>query len=322
SSSGELNSEAAHQTGITSKTNDLKKESTEYEASNRISKISDGNDKTTDDSKEVLPSTELGFKRLRGAEDTEAMLRDERNVLRRSNSSAFSRYNTASNANKFSFVNTGSSSARDSKLELTRKGSVCDVQSPLVNDLPNQYSNVGSNNINMASTTDNAFAKPAVLKNKSASSSTFRLGHPSSAFQPMKNDLLNAARKPVLDKADGVTTKAGLKQPRLTHQELDMQDRLQHQQPTDHDTLSLKKMAADAPHCGSSNVLGGPVPVEGNAGNYSVNGSNSGSNHASNGPHGSSTLADTVGTNIESDNGIAGKSGSGGSGDASGTGSR
>ncbi|KAG4123740.1 hypothetical protein ERO13_D11G344400v2 [Gossypium hirsutum] len=321
SSSGELNSEAAHQTGITSKTNDLKKESTEYEASNRISKISDGNDKTTDDSKEVLPSTELGFKRLRGAEDTEAMLRDERNVLRRSNSSAFSRYNMASNANKFSFVNTGSSSARDSKLELTRKGSVCDVQSPLVNDLSNQYSNVGSNNINMASTTDNAFAKPAVLKNKSASSSTFRLGHPSSAFQPMKNDLLNAARKPVLDKADGVTTKAGLKQPRLTHQELDMQDRLQHQQPTDHDTLSLKKMGADAPHCGSSNVLGGPVPVEGNAGNYSVNGSNSGSNHASNGPHGSSTLADTVGTNIESDNGIAGKSGSGGSGDASGTGS-
>ncbi|KAG4177730.1 hypothetical protein ERO13_A11G325400v2 [Gossypium hirsutum] len=90
--SGELNSEAAHQTGITSKTNDLKKESTEYEASNRISKISDGNDKTTDDSKEVLPSAELGFKRLRGAEDTEAMLRDERNVLRRSNSSAFSRY--------------------------------------------------------------------------------------------------------------------------------------------------------------------------------------------------------------------------------------
>ncbi|KAK8330297.1 hypothetical protein V6Z12_A11G386200 [Gossypium hirsutum] len=319
--SGELNSEAAHQTGITSKTNDLKKESTEYEASNRISKISDGNDKTTDDSKEVLPSAELGFKRLRGAEDTEAMLRDERNVLRRSNSSAFSRYNTASNANKVSVVNTGSSSARDSKLELTRKGSVCDVQSPLVNDLPNQCSNVGSNNIDMASTTDNAFAKPAVLKNKSASSSAFRSGHPSSAFQPMKNDLLNAARKPILDKADGITTKAGLKQPRLTHQELDMQDCPQHQQATDHDTLSLKKMAADAPHCGSSNVLGGPVPVEGNAGNYSVNGSNSGSNHSSNGPHGSSTIADTVGTNIESDNGIAGKSGSGGSGDASGAGS-
>ncbi|XP_040938181.1 two-component response regulator-like APRR7 [Gossypium hirsutum] len=296
--SGELNSEAAHQTGITSKTNDLKKESTEYEASNRISKISDGNDKTTDDSKEVLPSAELGFKRLRGAEDTEAMLRDERNVLRRSNSSAFSRY-----------------------FRTDKKGSVCDVQSPLVNDLPNQCSNVGSNNIDMASTTDNAFAKPAVLKNKSASSSAFRSGHPSSAFQPMKNDLLNAARKPILDKADGITTKAGLKQPRLTHQELDMQDCPQHQQATDHDTLSLKKMAADAPHCGSSNVLGGPVPVEGNAGNYSVNGSNSGSNHSSNGPHGSSTIADTVGTNIESDNGIAGKSGSGGSGDASGAGS-
>ncbi|XWS66956.1 hypothetical protein CRYUN_Cryun05aG0244700 [Craigia yunnanensis] len=325
--SSKLKSEVANQTGITSKTTDLKKESAEYEASNRLSKISDSNDKTINDSKE-LSSIELGLKRLRGVKDARTVVRDERNVLRRSDSSAFSRYNTASNANKVPIVNIGSSSALDNNLELTRKGSVCDIRSHLINDLPNQCSNVGSNNIDMGSTTNNAFPKPAVLKNKSVASSTVRSSHPSSAFQSKKSDLLSATQKVVLDKADDVTTTAGQSQPRGIHQELQMQlpphhyDQHRHrahgmqQQPPEHDDLSLKKMVADAPHCGSSTVLGGPV--EGNAGNYSVNGSASGSDHGSNGPNGSSPAVNTVGTNVESNNGIAGKSGSG---DASGSGS-
>ncbi|XVE61770.1 hypothetical protein DITRI_Ditri06bG0066500 [Diplodiscus trichospermus] len=331
SPSSELKSEAANQSGITSKTTDLKKESAEYEASNRISKISGSYDKTSNDSKELLPSIELGLKRLRGVKDAGTVFRDERNVLRRSDSSAFSRYNTASNANKVPIINVGSSSALDNNLELTRKGSVCDVRPHLVDDLPNQSSNVGSNNIDMGSTTNNAFAEPAVLKNKSAASSTFRSSYPSSTFQPLKNDLLCASKKVVVDKVDDVTTTAGVAQPRGTHQEFQMQHPTHHydqhhhlangmqqkQQPPEHDELSLKKMAADAPHCGSSNVLGGPV--EGNAGNYSVNGSASGSNQGSNGPNGCSTAVNTVGTNIESDHGIAGKSGSG---DASGSGSK
>ncbi|XP_022745742.1 two-component response regulator-like APRR7 isoform X2 [Durio zibethinus] len=330
SPSRKLTSEAANQTGIASKSTDLKKESAEYEASNKISKISDSNDKTINDCKELLPSIELGLKRLRGVKDSGTVFRDERNVLRRSDSSAFSRYNTASNAYKVPIVNIGSSSTIDNNLELTRKGSICDVQSHLVNDHPNQCSNVGSNNIDMGSTTNNAFAKPAVLKNKSAASSTFRSSHPSSTSQPMKNDLLSATKKDILDKADDVNTTARLAQPRGTHLEHQMQHSPHHydqhhqlahsmqqqQQPPEHD-LSLEKMAADAPHCGSSNVLGGPVV--GNAGNYSVNGSASGSNHGSNGPNGSSTAINTVATNIESDNGIAGKSGSG---DASGSGSK
>ncbi|XWS59734.1 hypothetical protein CRYUN_Cryun08bG0147400 [Craigia yunnanensis] len=326
----ELKSEAANQTGITSKTTDLKKESAEYEDSNLISKISDRNDKTINDSKEPRPSIELGLKRPRGVKDAGTVFRDERNVLRRSDSSAFSRYNTASNANKVPIVNIGSSSALDNNLELTRKGSVCEVRSHLVNDLPNQCSNVGSYNIDMGSTTNNAFAKPAVLKNKSVASSTFRSSLPSSTFQPTKNNLLSATKKVVLDKADDVTTTEELAQPRRTHQELQMQHPPHHydqhhhlaygmqqkQQPPDYDDLSLKKMAADAPHFGSSNVLGG---LEGNAGNYSVNGSASCSNHGSNRPNGSSTAVNTVGTNVESDNGIAVKSGSG---NASGSGSK
>ncbi|XVE76260.1 hypothetical protein DITRI_Ditri12bG0157900 [Diplodiscus trichospermus] len=327
--SSKLKSEAPNQTGISSKTTDLKKESAEYEASNRLSKISDRNDKTINDYRE-LSSTELGLKRLRGVEDSGTVVRDERNVLRRSESSAFSRYNSASNANKIATVNIGGSSALDNNLELTRKGSICDIQSHSINDLPNQFSNVGSNNIDMGSTTNNAFAKLAVLKNKPAASSTVRSSHPSSAFQSKKNDLLSA-QEVVLDKADDLTTAAGLAQPRGTHQELPLQQLPHHydqhhrhahnmqqlQQPPEHDGLSFKKMAADAPQCGSSNVLSGPV--EGNAGNYSVNGSASGSNHGSNGPNGSSTAVNNVGTNIESDNGIAGKSGSG---DASGSGSK
>ncbi|KAB2013714.1 hypothetical protein ERO13_D09G156300v2 [Gossypium hirsutum] len=335
SPSNKQKSEAANQTGTTSKTTDLKKEIAENEVSNRLSKIPDVNDKTINDSKE-LPSVELGLKRLRGVKDAGTVVRDERNVLRRSDSSAFSRYNTASNANKVPVVNIGSSSALDSNLELTRKGSVCNNESHLVNELPNQSSNVGSNNIDMGSTTNNAFAKAAVDKNKSAASSTVRSLHPSSIFQPMKNDLLSATQKVVFDKADDVSTTAGLAQARGIHHELQMQHPsnhydqhhhlthgMQQQQPPEHDDLSLKKLAADAPHCGSSNVWGGLV--EGNAANYSVNGSASGSNHGSNGPNGSSNAVNTVGTNMESDNGIAGKSGSGdvsGSGSGSGSGSK
>ncbi|XWS55761.1 hypothetical protein CRYUN_Cryun09bG0028400 [Craigia yunnanensis] len=202
-------------------------------------------------------------------------------------------YNTESNANKVPIINIGSSSALDNNLELTRKRSVFDIRSHLVNYLPNQCPNVGSNNIDMCSTTNNASAKPAVLKNKSAASSTVRSSHPFSAFQSKKINLSSATQKVVLDKADD------------------------QQQPPEHDDLSLKKLAADAPHCGLSNELGGPV--EGNAGNCSVNGSVSSSNHGSNGPNGSSTAVNNVGTNIESDNGIAGKSVSG---DASGSGSK
>ncbi|PPS02391.1 hypothetical protein GOBAR_AA18280 [Gossypium barbadense] len=307
SPSNKQNSEAANQTGITSKTTDLKKEIAENEDSNRLSKIPDGNDKTINDSKEA-PSVELGLKRIRGVKDAGTVVRDERNVLRRSGSSAFSRYNTASNANKVPVVNIGSSSALDSNLELTRKGSVCDNQSHLVNYLPNQSSNVGSNNIDMGSTTNNAFAKAAVDKNKSAASSTVRSLHPSSIFQPMKNDLLSATQKVVFDKADDVTTTAELAQARGIHHELQMlhpsnhydqhhhlthgMQKQQQRQPPEHDDLSLKKLAADAPLCGSSNVLGGLV--EGNAANYSVNGSASGSNHGSNGPNGSSNAVNTV----------------------------
>lgn len=65
-----------------------------------------------------------------------------------------------------------------------------------------------------------------------------------------------------------------------------------------------------------------PVPVEGQAANYSMNVSNSGSNHGSNGQNGGSTAALAGGVNVESANIVDEKSGAvNGNGNGSGSGS-
>lgn len=244
------------------------------------------------------------------------------------------RYNAALNANKDPGGKIKSSSQVDNRLEVTNKGSECDIHCHSNEDPLNQSSNGGSNNMDMGSTTNNAFTKPVGLKNKSEVSSTVNHLQSSSSFQPMKTDLLCGPQQVLSDKRDDLVGSPALYQPRSTHQELQIQNRThyydnchhldhnvqQQQLPLDHDQLSLKKMAEAVPHCGSSNMLGGFA--EGNAGNYSVNGSASGSNHGSNGQNGSSTAGNARGMNVDSDNGDAGKSGSGdGSGSGSGSGS-
>lgn len=61
------------------------------EALNRRPKSSDIENKGTNNDEE-LPSLELSLKRLRGVKDAGITIQDERNVLRRSDLSAFSRY--------------------------------------------------------------------------------------------------------------------------------------------------------------------------------------------------------------------------------------
>ncbi|KAH7553466.1 hypothetical protein ACOSP7_029809 [Xanthoceras sorbifolium] len=327
SPSSKLKYEASDLTGIVTKTTDPKKDKIEYETPNRVSNILDINSKSIKDSKE-LPPLELSLKRLRGAKDIGTTVQDDRNVLRRSDSSAFSRYNTVSNANKGPSGNIESASQVNNSLDVRKKGSVRDILSHSNGDPLNQSSNGGSNNMDMGSTTDNAFIKPVLLKNKSEVSSTINRLHSSCAFQPMKNDLLCSPQQVLSDKGDDVVATSAWSQQR--GKELQIQHLTRHYDnchhlvhnmqeqklPRDREQLSLKKMAAAVPHCGSSNVLGGLV--EGNAGNYSVNGSVSGSNHGSNGQNGSSTAMNAGGMNGESDNGAAGKSGCG---DASGSGS-
>lgn len=234
------------------------------------------------------------------------------------------RYNAASNANKAPSGHVGSNSPHDNSGEVAEKDLFLDIPSHSSEIPPNQCSNGGSNNIDMGSTTNNASPKSLVI-NKSAAASPAQRLHPSSAFHPVKKDLKNGTQLVLIDNANNMATTTVLAQSRGAQTQFQTQNlhqdhdhhqvhhpvahTMQKQQLPEHNDLSLKNLAAAAPHCGSSNVRSGPV--EGNHGNYSVNRSASGSNHGSNGQNGSNI----GGTNMESDHGVAGKSGSG---DASG----
>ncbi|XP_059667725.1 two-component response regulator-like APRR7 isoform X2 [Cornus florida] len=254
----------------------------ESEPPRELAKILETNHEAVTDSKE-LPAIEPCLKRLR-VTDNGTIMQDDCNVLRHSELSAFSRYNTALNACK-------------APNRITRSRSPLADDRSLANGDPlHQSSHVGSNKMVMGSATSKTFIKPVVLKDQSETTST-----------------VNALLAPSS----------------VSHSELQVQHIHQHhhhhhhhhflhterkQLLSNHGDLSIKFLAVDAPYCGSSNVLGGPV--EGNTANCSMNRSASGSNHGSNGQNGSSSAVNAGGTNRESDNGLAGKSRSG---DASGS---
>ncbi|XP_010558289.2 PREDICTED: two-component response regulator-like APRR7 [Tarenaya hassleriana] len=124
---------------------------------------------------EELIYTEHGPKRHRGVKDDGTMVKDDRNVLRRSESSAFSRYNPASNVNKPSSGNVGSNSLHDNSQDVMKKASACDCNSNMNDGPSNHYTHVRGSNIDMSSTTENAFTKPGgVPKINSAVSSSFQ----------------------------------------------------------------------------------------------------------------------------------------------------
>ncbi|XP_009342034.1 two-component response regulator-like APRR7 isoform X1 [Pyrus x bretschneideri] len=330
SPSSMLKYDGATVTGVVTNPTDSQMDNTQFEASNRHYNALDVNNKANSDTHE-LPSVEPSLKRLRGVKGTETTVQDDRNVWRRSDSSAFSRYNAASNANKGPSGHVGSNSPHDNSGEVTKMEFFCDIRSHSRDNLPNQCS-IGGRNINdMGSTTNNDVPKSQVAnKSAAAAASTVQLLHPSSAFHPVK-DLKSATEHVVVDNANDVETAIRV-QSRDTQKQLQIQNlhhdydqhrvhhhvvyNMQEQQLHNNNDSSLKKLAAAAPHCGSSNGTG---PVEGNPGNYSINGSGSGSNHGSNGQNGGSGGHNVGGTNLESDYGVAGKSGSGdGSGNQSG----
>ncbi|KAL2323305.1 hypothetical protein Fmac_027684 [Flemingia macrophylla] len=299
----------------------------EFVALNKRSKSSDIENKGTNNDEE-FPSLELSLKRLRGVKDAGITIQDERNVLRRSDQSAFSRYNAASNTKKSPTGCVGSNSPHNNSLEVTKKDSSRDLQSHSSGNPPNQTSNGASNNMDMGSTTNNAFVKSTVMSEPAVASATKCL-YQTSAFQPIKNNLVCTSQQVVIHNP-GDTSVTVLAPPKVDRHKDSMApdfslhygnhnciaDNMQHQLPPDHDAESVKKMAIAAPHCGSSNVV--EVLVEGNVGNHSINRSASGSNNGSNGQNGSSTAVNAGGTNMESNNEPTGNSGSG---DASGSGS-
>ncbi|XP_050228975.1 two-component response regulator-like APRR7 isoform X2 [Mercurialis annua] len=326
-----LKYEAANLERFTPNITDPHMDIKEIEATKRHSKISDMKSKASSDAKET-PSVELSLKRRRGSEDIGSVAQEDRNILRRSDSSAFSRYNAASNGNKAPCANIKSGSQHDSSLYFDEKGLVCDLKCHLNGNLPNHCSHVDSN-FDMGSTTNNTIANSVTLKNK--------LEHPTCSSQPVRNDPQCVPRQIISEKADDIAGTRSQAQSRGSIKECEIQHLTQPynhchllphniipqqpQLPPEHDNSSMKEMAAAVPHCGSSNVLDGLV--EDNGGNYSINasasGSNHGSNHGSNGQNGSSTAVNARVNNVESDNGIVRKCvGEDGSGSGSGDGKR
>lgn len=187
-----------------------------------------------------------------------------------------------------------------------------------------QASNGSSDNNNMGSTTNNVFAKQVAFSDMPVPKSTVKNLHPSSAFQPVQSGHISPPQPIIQGKTDAAIASMDLSQERHINQQVQVQhhhhyfhhhhhhvhDNMPQKQLANLDDLSFKQITTAAPHCGSSNLSS--EPFEGNAGNHSLNGSAAGSNHGSNGQSGSTTDINAGGTNMESDNGVAGKGGASG----------
>ncbi|OMO91401.1 hypothetical protein COLO4_18397 [Corchorus olitorius] len=232
-----------------------------------------------------IPSIELTLKRLQGAAaaDGRNAANDEHNVLRHSDSSAFSKYSTASSANQAPTGNVGSCSPLDNSSDTMKRETVCTFPSHTSGILLNQPSIGSSNKNDLTAAAKSVSPKAEALNDKSGSVSAFKHSH-SSSFQPVQNAHIYSSQEHQCH----------------LHQ---VEKEQQHQLQEDHDT-SLKTMELTTPQCGSSNVFAGPSDC--NVINCSVNGSGSGSNYGSNGPNGSSTGLDADQAIIESENGAAG----------------
>ncbi|XP_073043545.1 two-component response regulator-like APRR7 isoform X2 [Primulina eburnea] len=262
----------------------------------------------TDDSKD--PKFELSLKRLRGGEDIGRSVQDDRYILRRSEQSAFSRYDTSSNFLKAADGITGCSSIFGNSVEVSKREYVADMHIFLTDNLVYQGSNGVSDNIDMGSTTNKLTTQPSIRKDKSEATSANNRLH-QSAFKPVKNDPRFSQQRdyPLLQRCSS-------KEPEIQHPHREKNfphhnhhfHNLEEKPPSNLDDSALKKLASLDPDFGSSSVLGGPI-------NYSLNGSASGSNRVSNGQNLSNTAINTPDNNAESDVGQAGN----GSGDANNT---
>ncbi|XAR60502.1 hypothetical protein NMG60_11033913 [Bertholletia excelsa] len=281
-----------------------------FEAPRRLFDTSRIKDKASSDFK-ALPSLELTFERLPQVGDVGRNAHCNRNVWRHSDLSAFSKYNTAFSTNQAPTGNIGSSSLLDNSSVAMKTEAVNS------SNAPNQQSNESCNNSDMSSTAK-YLLKPEALSNKSESISAFKRIH-TSAFQPLLNGRVCTTQEVKRGKVGDTAVFENEPQLSGSKQQVQVQHQhyhyhyhhhhvhnVQHQPQQDHDDVLLNSMAAIVPQCGSTNVLGGSV--EGTGGNYSVNGSASGSNHASNMQNGSSKAVNAGVPNMDSENGVAKKS--------------
>ncbi|KAI3683779.1 hypothetical protein L1987_84294 [Smallanthus sonchifolius] len=221
----------------------------EYEALKEPTHITVTNTKVIDDSRETV--TELSLKRPREVKE----VKNGHNILRHSELSAFTRYNTTTNATRNGISSSGFQ--LDNKSESVKKESTRDAHSDgfLIYQGLNEQA---------------AYAKSGDIP-------------PSDSLDPPRvHHVYHHHHAHHYNNIEPTET------------------------PANHVDSGLKSLAASAPHCGSSNVLG--AAVVGNTENCSLNRSGSGSKHGSNVQNGSSTGVNLEGKDGESGGGLTGKS--------------
>lgn len=179
----------------------------------------------------------------------------------------------------------------------------------------NQCSN-GSSNNDMGSTTDNnIFSKPAAFSDKKLPDAPTS-AHPCSAFQSAKTLNDQNIIPEVQDKTEGPTVQVNSTEHQVQvqhrhhyhhyhHHHHHVHNGQQTQQLPDNNNLSMRNTAAFL----LPKVL--TSPIEGNASNYGLNRSASGSNNGSNGQNDNNIVRTVEGIKLSINNGVTQKCGAG-----------
>ncbi|KAM0953247.1 putative response regulator and transcription factor RR-A-type family [Dioscorea sansibarensis] len=285
---GEQGTHAADLIGGIAKTSEVVMVTGSVNDPNGFAKISESTVVGSND----LPSLELSLKRLRSSDEDGTATYDERNVLRHSNQSAFSRYNTSVASVQAPNGYKGSCSLPlDNSSDAVKTDSTYNMTSNSNGAPLKQGSNGSSNNNDMGSSTKIAFTKIVAAKEKLPSTLAIKCASPTSAFHPVQHQT-PATQQVVSEKVDeaGASGISGHSRTspqlqvmyhhhhyhhhhHLVHSMQQQQQQQQQQQiqpPPEHDDLPLKNMVAAALQCGSSNVF--VMPIEGESGSGCANG--------------------------------------------------
>ncbi|GJN08223.1 hypothetical protein PR202_ga26119 [Eleusine coracana subsp. coracana] len=162
------------------------------------SEMSDGNGKNCGSHVDMM-SHGLGLKRLKTAvASTEN--HDERNILRRSDLSAFTRYHTSVASNHGGAGFGESCSPQDNSSEAVKTDSTCKMKSDSDAAPVKQGSNGSSNNNDMGSSTKNVVAKPSVNRERVTSPSAVKSTQHTSAFHPVQHQTSPVNQQPSIDR--------------------------------------------------------------------------------------------------------------------------
>ncbi|KAE9620528.1 putative response regulator and transcription factor RR-A-type family [Lupinus albus] len=260
------------------------------------------------------PSLELTLKSLEDVRDAKNDTGDACNVLRHSDLSAFSRYNTASSANQTQTGNLGRCSPLDNSSMALNTDTAYDFPSHSNGTPPNQQSN-GSNNMNdIASTNTYLSTKPETFDQDPEPVRGVGFFN-SSALQTLQNSSISPSQKKIYVQEESAETIKG--QVRCSEQVLQVKhnyfkihhyNRIAHKatpdQRSDPNDPLLKSLTTAAKQCVSSNALGGPS--ESNSADFGMNGNAVETDHDGNRQDGSTNTLAIRAINVKNGNVTAG----------------